>query len=108
MKKKTAEFLSSSLLCSLPRSHAAVLGILISNIRPMWLRSPSLRDATAADGNSTRPRAIALAMLTMKKRNAYFYLWFSSVCPISISMGLRYPALRAGETPLLLSFIPVI
>ena len=29
-----------------------------------------------------------------------FYAWFSSVSPISIGMGLRSPALRAGEAPL--------
>ena len=43
------------------------------------------------------------AMLTMKKETLEFhnhYAWFSSVSLISIGMGLRSPALRAGEAPL--------
>ena len=46
------------------------------------------------------PRAIPLAMLTMKIETIgfhIFYAWFSYVSPISIGMGLRSPALRAGE-----------
>ena len=71
-----AEFLSCSLHCFLPRSHTAVLGILLieySNvIRLAWLRSPYWCDTATATvvGDSTRSRAIPLAMLTMKKRNA--------------------------------------
>ena len=35
------------------------------------------------------------------RRSHNFYAWFSSVSPISIGMGLRSPALRAGEAPLI-------
>ena len=65
-----------------------------------WLRSP-FRCDTFAD--STRPRAIRLAMLTMKKETLGFndfYSCFSSLSPISIGMRLRSPALRADEAPL--------
>ena len=58
---------------------------------------------TAVAGDSTSPRAIPLAMSTMKNETLgthNFYAWFSSVSPISIGMGLRSLALRAGETPL--------
>ena len=61
----------------------------------MWLRSPSLCDVTvAAVADTTRPQAMPLAMLTMKKETLVFhnfYVWFSSVSPISIGMGLRSP-----------------
>ena len=60
----------------------------------MWLRSPSLCDVVAA-ADSTRPRAMPLAMLTMKKKRLGFII--SYVSPISTGMGLRSPALRAGE-----------
>ena len=41
-------------------------------------------------GDSARPRAIPLAMSTMKNETLgshNFYAWFSSVSPISIGMG---------------------
>ena len=41
-------------------------------------------------GDNTRPRAIPLAMSTMKKETLgshNFYAWFSFVSPISIGMG---------------------
>ena len=63
----------------------------------------NLTATAAVVGDSTRPRAIPLAMLTMKKETLgfhNFYAWFSSVSPISIDMGLRSPALWAGEAPL--------
>ena len=63
------------------------------------VRSPYWCDTTAVVvvGDSTRPRAIPLAMLTMKKETLgfhNFYAWFSSVSPISIGMGFRSPALK--------------
>ena len=57
-------------------------------------------------GDSMRPPALLLAMLTMKKETLgflNFYAWFSSFSPISIhvvGMGLRCPALWASEAPL--------
>ena len=62
----------------------------------LWLRSPYWCDTVVVVvvvvGDSTRPRAIPLAMLTMKKETLgfnNFYAWFSSVSPSSIGMGLR-------------------
>ena len=55
-------------------------------------------------GDSTRPRAIPLAMSTMKKEAHgfhNFHAWFSSVSPIFIGVVLRSPALRAGKSLLL-------
>ena len=54
-------------------------------------------------GDSTRPRAIPLAMLTMKKETLWFYnfyAWFSTVFPISIGIALSFPALWVREAPL--------
>ena len=68
-----------------------------------WLRSQYCCNTVAVVGDSTRPRAILLAMLTRKKETLgfhNFYAWCSSFSPISIGMGLRFPALRAGEAPL--------
>ena len=76
-----------------------------------WPRSPYWCDTVAVVvGDSTRPRAILLAMLTMKKETLgfhNFYSYFSSVSPISIGMGfallpfgtaeLRYNNDRCGE-----------
>ena len=79
--------------------------------KPAWLRSAYLRDVVAAAADvehRTRPRAIPLAMLTMKKESLGFhnlYAWFSSVSPISIGIVLRFPALRACEAPLKIFFI---
>ena len=62
--------------------------------KPAWVGSPCLRDAAAAAavvGDSTRPRAIPLTMLTKKKETLgfhNFYAWVRSVYPIAIVMGL--------------------
>ena len=45
----------------------------------MWLTTASLRDIAATDTDITRPRAMPLAMLTMKKEALWFhhfYAWF--------------------------------
>ena len=51
-----------------------------------------------------RRRAILLAMLSMKKETHGFHnfyaCFFVNVSPISIGMGLRSPAIQAGEAPL--------
>ena len=100
-----AEFLSDSLPYSLPRSHAAVLGILlikyISNVaevaifvRPRRHRRRRRQDA---------PASYTASHLKPEKWNAgfhTFYAWFSYVSPISTGMELRSLALRAGEAPL--------
>ena len=70
-----------------------------------WVRSPYWCDTATVVvvGDSTRPRAIPLAMLTMKKETLGFHNFYAgllSVSPISIGMRLRSPALRAGEAPL--------
>ena len=71
----------------------------ISNvIKLAWLKSPYWCDTVilVVDvGDSMRPRVILLAMLTMKKQTQgfhNFYTWFSSVSPISIRTGLRFPS----------------
>ena len=74
--------------------------------KPARLRSPCLRDATAAAAvvlwDSTRPRAMRLAMLTVKKETlglSNFYVWFSSVSPISIGKGLRSRPFGPAKLP---------
>ena len=55
--------------------------------------------------DSMPPRAIPLAILTMKKETHgfhNFYAWFPSVCPISIGMGLCALALWASEALLIM------
>ena len=77
----------------------------ISNvIKLAWLWSPSLRDVIAAAvavGDTTRLRAMPLLMLTIEKGTLGFHnlYAFSSASLISINMGLRFPALGAGEAP---------
>ena len=68
--------------------------------KPAWQRSPCLRDTAAVVGDSTRPRAIPLFMLTMKKQKLGFYnffAWLSSVSPISKDMGFRSPPFGPEE-----------
>ena len=74
-----------------------------------WLRSPYWCDTVVVVGDSTRPQAIPLAMLTINVKETLgfhnFYAWFLSVSPISIGTGLRSPALRAGEVPLKIGLV---
>ena len=78
----------------------------------VWLRSPYCCDTVVVIvvvvGDSTRPQVKPLSMLTMKKETLEFhnfYAWFSSLSPISVGMGLRSPALMAGEAPLLATVV---
>ena len=82
----------------------------LSRLRsPYWCYTVVVFDVVE---DSTRPWALPLAILHMKKETlgfhnlyAWFYAWFSSVSPISIGMGLRSPVLRAGEALLSSSLI---
>ena len=70
------------------------------------LRSPYWCD-TVVVGDSTRLRAIPLAMLTMKKETLCFhnfYAWFSSVSLISVGMGLRSWPLKNIDISLFFKF----
>ena len=52
----------------------------------------------------TRPRAIPLAKITMRKSTHGFPLYF----PCMMSMGLRLAALRAAGAPLLTDVVSVL
>ena len=65
-----------------------------------WLKAPYCSGTVVVVGDSTRPWAIPLAMLTMKRETLgfhNFYAWLSSVSSISIGMEVLSPALWAGE-----------
>ena len=65
----------------------------------IWSMAAMLRDSVVVAVVRTRPRAIPLAMITMRKSTH----GFPFLC--SMSMGLRLAALRAAGAPLLTEMI---